>query len=103
MHFPLFSALVNPLLLIVETTGVFLGSRTHTIVDESDGILTGGQELRILSLVNRGARGLVCASCADHSMSKIGSMLLEAIRNIPDLLVVDQFAIGLKFAQVDQF
>lgn len=36
-------------------------------------------------------------------MSKIGSMLLEAIRNIPDLLVVDQFAIGLKFAQVDQF
>lgn len=36
-------------------------------------------------------------------MSKIGSMLLKAIRNVPDLLVVNQFAIGLKFAQVDQF
>ena len=44
--------------------------------------------------MNWGARSLVRTRCIDHTMPQVRSMLLEAISDVPDLLVVAELTVG---------
>ena len=50
-----------------------------------------------------GAWSLVCTCCIHDAMSQIGSLLFEAISDIPDYIVITELTIGLEFAQIYQF
>lgn len=45
-----------------------------------------------------GAGSLVSAGCIDHTVPQVSPMLLEAISDVPDLLVIAELAVGLEFA-----
>ena len=53
--------------------------------------------------MNRGAGRLVRACSIDYPVPQVCPMLLEAISDVSDLLVVAELTVGLEFTQVDQF
>ena len=45
-----------------------------------------------------GAGSLVGTCCIDHTMPQVRPMLLEAISDVPDLLIIAELTVGLEFA-----
>ena len=84
--------------MVVEAAGVGVRPRAHTVVNEYDGALACREELGVLSLVDWGAGSLVGTRCIDHTVPQVRPMLLEAISDVPDLLIIAELAVGLEFA-----